>query len=118
MNKLYIVVSSTLSPGLQIAQACHALRQFAKVHGELDAKWHGGGNNLVCLQAIDEGSLLTMVRKAACAGVAYAEFREPDLDGSLTAVAFAQEASSFLSSLPLALRDHSTAKHVLVSPLS
>ena len=71
---------------------------------ELDAAWHHGSNNLVCLSVADEAELLELVRTAAAREVRCATFREPDFDGALTAVAFESAAKRFLSRLPLALR--------------
>ena len=49
-----------MPPGLQLAQACHALREFAAVHPEADAAWHKGPNNLVVLWFKNEPELMLM----------------------------------------------------------
>lgn len=98
MKRLYVVVRSDLPAGLQMAQACHATREFGLLHPGEDV-----GDNLVVLHVPDEGALRGLVdaAKGACPVVA---FSEPDLNGEMTAAAFSGEARRFLSSLPLALR--------------
>ena len=55
-SKLYIVSRSDLSPGLVVAQSCHALRAFTAEHPEVDQKWYTESNNIVCLQIANEAS--------------------------------------------------------------
>ena len=76
MEKLYIVVRSDISPGLQAAQACHALRQFAHRHPDLDREWFQGSNNIVILQAPSLDRLALLEEKASEGGVAHVP-REP-----------------------------------------
>ena len=94
--KLYIVTRSDIPPGLMMAQAVHAGRAFGDpVHGE----------NLACLEVPGEPELLELIRKAICRDIPHTEFREPDLDGTVTSVAFrGPTAHRILSNLPLALR--------------
>lgn len=98
MEKLYVVVRNDLPPGLQTAQACHALREFAHRFPELDRRWFESSNNLVVLQVPTLGDLEGLV----AIGSLVAPFYEPDLGGELTAAAFGD--GRLLSSLPLALR--------------
>lgn len=48
--RLYIVVQKTLSSGLKMAQACHALRQFIEAYPEIDHAWYHESNNIVVLE--------------------------------------------------------------------
>lgn len=98
MKRLYVVVRSDIPPGLQMAQACHATREFGLLHPGVDV-----GDNLVVLHASSEDELNRLLESAldVCA---VAPFREPDVGNQLTAVAFAGEARPILSCLPLALR--------------
>lgn len=116
MQKLYIIIRSDLAAGLQIAQACHALRCFTHAHPKEDRAWfYGpdqtleprGPNNIVVLQVPDEKALHDLFCRAVRdPDVAGAPFYEPDLDDSLTAIALGGEgASRYVSSLPLALRE-------------
>ena len=99
MKRLYVVVRSDLPPGLQLAQACHAAREFAADYpGDL------AGENLVALSCPNELSLWRLTDDARLACVPVTPFREPDLGGELTAAAFGNNARKLLSSLPLALR--------------
>jgi peptidyl-tRNA hydrolase len=97
MEKLYVVVRNDLAPGLQVAQVCHAVREFAHRFPELDRQWFEQSNNLVVLQV----PTLEDLEKLVVDGGVIAPFHEPDLNGELTAAAFA--AGRTLSSLPLAL---------------
>lgn len=103
MDRIYIIVRSDLAPGLQIAQAGHALRSFAAAHPELDRSWYAGGNNLVVLAVPDEPALAQLLAQLQ-AQCAVAAFHEPDLGGQLTAIAAGGEAKRYLRHLPLALR--------------
>lgn len=104
MEKLYVVVRNDLPPGLQVAQACHALREFVARHPGLDEQWYRGSNNLVILQVRGKADLDVLRDRADKLEIAYADFHEPDMGGTLTAVAFSAEAKLILSNLPLALR--------------
>jgi peptidyl-tRNA hydrolase len=102
MKKLYIIVRADLEPGMQLAQACHATRQFAAEHPELDRTWFETSNNLVALQVANEQALLDLIERAN--GLPVAPFREPDLGNEVTAVAMGSSASPLLGQMPLALR--------------
>lgn len=97
MKRLYVVVRNDIARGLQIAQACHATREFTLRHPHEDV-----GENLVVLSA-SHAELERLV--AAAEGVsAVTPFFEPDLGGQLTAAAFSGNARKLLSTFPLALR--------------
>lgn len=102
MQKLYVIVRSDLAPGLQLAQACHALRLFAADHPEVDKAWYEGSSNLVVLQAPSEEELLALAARAG--EVPTSVFREPDLGDEVTAIALGPTGAGLVSQLPLALR--------------
>ena len=62
-QKLYIITRSDLSPGLQIAQSCHALREFIEIHPEIDKAWYKDSNYLVILSVNNEFSLELLIEK-------------------------------------------------------
>lgn len=97
MKRLYIVVRCDIAAGLQLAQACHAAREFTLAQRDEDV-----GDNLVVLAA-SHSELERLVERApgVCSVTA---FHEPDLGGELTAAAFGVGAQRLLSQLPLALR--------------
>lgn len=99
VSKLYVAVRNDLPPGLQVAQACHALREFAHRFPELDRDWFESSNNLVVVQVPSLQDLQELVRSAE---EPVAPFHEPDLGGELTAATFV--SGRLLGSLPLALR--------------
>jgi peptidyl-tRNA hydrolase len=104
MQKLYVVVRNDISPGLMMAQACHAVRLFAEEHPEVDKVWYRDSSNIVCLEVESEEDLLHLADRVAGVTKSISGFREPDLDDEITAVAFGPEAASLLSNLPLALK--------------
>jgi DNA-binding transcriptional LysR family regulator len=101
MQRLYIVVRSDLKPGLQLAQACHAVAAFSERYPFLTREWSQTDNNLVVLAAPDEATLDGILFDLP----ASVGFREPDVGNELTAVAVAgnPEAKSYLRKFPLAL---------------
>lgn len=105
--KLYIVVRSDLEPGLQAAQACHALREFGATHPDIDAVWHANSKTLVLLSVPTESDLQQLAVRAGGKGVPVALNHEPDLGGELTAVALASGAKRLVNTLPLLLRSAS-----------
>jgi peptidyl-tRNA hydrolase len=103
MDKLYVIVRNDLCPGLQIAQACHALRAFVDDQPEAERSWHDASNNLVVLQVPDEAALAALGATLGANGIPVAHFHEPDLNGALTALAAGPEARRYVCRLPLAL---------------
>lgn len=89
-----------------MAQAMHAAIDFGFEYPDVMEAWHTNSNYIVVLSVPDETALQAFVLNAGNHDVDHTTFREPDLDGSLTAVALRpSEASQTLcSSLPLALR--------------
>lgn len=114
MEKLYVVVRNDLPPGLQMAQAGHALRQFTHRHPAEDRAWFYGDaqapeepcgpNNLIICQVPGERELQRLVL-AADGVCSVAPFYEPDRGGELTASAFGRGASRLCGALPRALRE-------------
>lgn len=101
MKKLYIIVRNDLPPGLQIAQSCHAQREFSKGHPDVLRDWE---ENLVVLQVANEKDLRSLEMELRENSLSVSVFEEPDLDGSKTAIAVEGAAKPLLSSLGLALR--------------
>jgi hypothetical protein len=105
MDRLYIVVRRDLPAGVQASQCCHAEREFAHHHPELDRQWHAAGGNIVLLSCANEEELYELIGGASIKNISHAHFCEADLGGALTAAAFASSARRLLSSLPLAMRE-------------
>jgi len=111
MKKLYVLVRNDISPGLQIAQACHAQFEFFERYPEAKKDWEG---NLVVLQVEGEENLKNWLENTLSPrGLKAVGFREPDLNMQLTAVAVGGKAEAhglvsdpeqLFSSLPLALK--------------
>lgn len=109
MEKLFVVVRNDLDPGLQMAQAIHAAIKYVLTHEEEARRWYEESNNLAVLQVPDEETLGALAQRVSVKDPAFQSsiFEEPDLDGARTAAAFCGGAKKLVSSLPLALRDHS-----------
>lgn len=103
IDKLYIVVRADLKPGLQAAQACHALRLFVEEHPEIDRAWYANSNNLVLLQIPNEAELLELHKSLG--DIPSSLFREPDVNDEATAIAIAPSGRRSISNLPLLLRE-------------
>jgi len=97
------MVWGDIAPGLQMAQACHAMAAFAAAYPEECASWHADGNNLVCLSVPGEGELRALAAKALVRGCLATVFVEPDLGGQATAAALTGQAKGMLRPLRLAL---------------
>lgn len=89
-----------LSPSQQAVQGMHAAVTCVLESPQMDAE-----STLVFLSVPDEAALLSLSERLWWARIEFSGFREPDLDGALTAIATADpRARRKLSRLPLALR--------------
>lgn len=97
---------SDISPGRQIAQACHGVRQFTEEHAAIDNAWFEKSNYIAVLNARNEDELLRILEKAREREIPFSTFIEPDLDNMITCIALApgKESRRICSSLPLALK--------------
>jgi peptidyl-tRNA hydrolase len=102
--KLFIVIREDLSPGEIACQACHALCAFTHAFPEQERIWQASSNNLALLGVRDERALLDLEARLSGLGFRCIHFEEPDLGGSVTALAIEPAAWRVLSHLPLALR--------------
>jgi len=97
---LYVVVRGDLPPGLQMAQACHAVREWE--HAFLHAVTNG---NLIVL-SVPGLPELAALKERGDGQTAVVPFYEPDIGGELTAIALVGgRAKPLLRKLPLALAD-------------
>ena len=69
----------------------------------LTTQWHASSNTLVVLATRDELALAWLAQDAEAAGLALVKVHEPDLGGSLTAIAVEPAGHRLLRGLPLAL---------------
>jgi hypothetical protein len=103
-QKLYLVTREDLSPAQQAVQAAHALTEYFMQHREGATSWHSTSNTLAFLSVPTEDNLRVLTLNARRRGLILSEFREPDRQHELTAVAFEPKAKSLLRTLQLALR--------------
>ena len=103
-DKLYVIVRNDISPGRQIAQACHGMRQFYEEHPLIDKEWFVKSNYIVVLNAKDEMHLFETMEEAVKKNVSFSAFKEPDLNDEVTAIVLAPSAISakMCRRLPLA----------------
>lgn len=104
VKRLYIVVRRDLPTGLQLAQACHATREFTLAHPNADV-----GENLVVLHAPGAQELAELAARARALSLT-TTFHEPDLGGALTAAAFDGRVRRLLSQLPCAFSRRALAR--------
>lgn len=91
-----------MSPGYQLVQSCHAIREFDKLH-----RGYQEVANLACLSVVDENELKRLIQSLEANQIKHAIFREPDVDDQITAIAFEPGKQSYklVSCLPLALKE-------------
>ena len=93
-----------LTAGYQIAQIAHAVAEYAH-HAQQDfALWRTHSERIIALQTPSMVSLEELLHAAHQSGLTAIKFREPDINNSLTAVAFIPDARNkpFLKGLALA----------------
>lgn len=104
-RRLYIVVRADLNAGLLTAQACHVARKFTRHFRDLPVE---EDENLLVLAVPNELELQALLERAGPLGPC-SSFHEPDLAGSLTAIALGgdllggRSIQRLVSQLPKAL---------------
>ncbi len=86
-EKLRIIVRSDISFGLGVAQACHAARQFAEEHPEIEHEWFTTSNHIAVVGSGSEIAFHSLLHKLNCSKLKFSVFYEPDIDGIPTAIA-------------------------------
>lgn len=106
-DKLYIVVRADLPIGAQMAQSCHALRQFTEEHPEHDKSWFKNSNYIAVLHAEDENHLNKLIITCVKKEILFSVFEEPFFDNQITAIAVqpGSYGRKICSSLPIAFRE-------------
>jgi peptidyl-tRNA hydrolase len=107
VQKVYIVTRRDLRPGLQAAQACHAVTDLILTYPEEAQKWREDSNFLIVLSVENEQELCELAIELARTNMHWCKFREPDMNNELTALAVLPDKYSekFFRNLPLALRE-------------
>ena len=107
MQKTYIVTRRDLRPGLQAAQACHAVTDLILKYPEAAKKWRDESNFLIVLSVSSEAELCELAIELARTNMDWCRFREPDLGNELTALAVLPNdySEAFFRNLPLALQE-------------
>ena len=80
-----------LSHGVQTAQSCHAVAEFAYFNHEKFKLWRQKSNYKICLEATNEKSLSKLLLKLQDKNVAVSAFYEPDINNELTAITFVSD---------------------------
>lgn len=88
MTKLYVVTREDIPTGAQAVQACHAAIEFNQTFPDISRQWFETSNYLVMLAVRNEEYLQRLIFRAKDLGIKHTEFREPDMDNQITAVAF------------------------------
>lgn len=103
-QRLYVVVRADLSPGDQLAQACHAVAAYADDLPNRFSEWMRESGYLVVKAVPDEATLNEVAERVRKVG-AVVLVAEPDLGTTLTALAAGPARAVYraLHGLPLAL---------------
>jgi hypothetical protein len=109
MKKLFVIIRQDIEPGLQAAQACHAVQAMNDQHPDVIRSWDG---NIVLLGVSGMKELSELQCRLQRLRVPLASFCEPDLGGEPTSLAVHGDAWRYLSSLPLALRRQASLQTV------
>ena len=101
-----MVVRADLPPGLQLAQAVHAQREFVREHHDVEERWYRVSNTLAILSVKHEDMLRELHARARVSGVPVSMFHEPDLSNAATALCMApgEVSRRLCRKLPLALK--------------
>jgi len=104
---MYLVTRRDLPPGHQATQAAHAAFYFGYEHQPILRFWHEESQYLVLLSCEDEAALVDLRSRVEAERIAYSEYREPDFNDELTALAIAPSVATrrLCANLPLALRE-------------
>lgn len=86
MSKLYLITRRDLSPGAQLAQSVHAMREFVEEYPEIERVWYKNSNTIVILSVDTVDDLYYLVDKASELDIKFSRFFEPDLGNELTAI--------------------------------
>lgn len=99
-----MIVRADLTPGLKLAQACHAAAQICLDKLDNASAWQKQSNNLVVLEVADEQALKMWAFVLKFVSLPVSSFHEPDLDDQLTSVAsfVPEDLCRILRELPLA----------------
>jgi hypothetical protein len=105
-----VITHAELTTGQQIAQVAHAVAEFALRKQDAFQHWHTTSQFLVALAATNEERLQILHNTLQQKKFQLTEFREPDLNDALTAVALTPhpQLKRMLSDLPLAGKVHIT----------
>lgn len=82
--KLYVIVRKDLTPSQRAVQAGHALAAYL-LHGSFLRRWKN--ETLIYLGVKGLKQLENIKRKFEFEGIPFVEFREPDMDNEVTAIA-------------------------------
>lgn len=111
-RKMYVVVRRDLAPGLRAAQAAHAVAEMCLGFAHSTFGWNSDpdGNYLIILEVDNEAELESWYLEASRWGFPRTFFREPDLNGEMTAFACLPnpEDNDVFHGLPLAFRSRWT----------
>ena len=96
-QKLYVLVRGDIPVGYQMAQSNHASFRFALEHPELTREWMEQSEYICILKTENLTQLEHYLAAAKESHITTSEFREPDLNHELTAIALAPTpAAGFL----------------------
>lgn len=104
---MYVIVRKDLNPGAKIAQSCHATFSFSQEYPEITKQWINNSNYIVVLETDNEKKLSDLLDQAQKLNIPASQFREPDLNNSMTAIVLSPGTitKKLVSNLKLALQN-------------
>lgn len=96
--KTYVLVRRDLSYSQRVVQSCHAVVELVRRYKDDSSisKWADIDKTLVVLSVKDERELRRTSQRLSDARIRFAEFREPDMNNEVTAIAVHPETDANL----------------------
>ncbi len=95
--RMYFFVMGNLSGRQQGIQAGHAALEYVLTHVENPDIWHfiRDHKTFIVLDGGGSSTMIDRINELNALGIRYALFREPDLNGSISAIAFLVNESDY-----------------------
>lgn len=107
IEKLIVITRRDLIPAAQSVQSSHAAIKYTFEFPNHAKTWHDESQYLINLSVENEKSLQDVIDKLYQDNISFSEFREPDMDHELTAIAFLsnKKTKRITSGMPLMFKE-------------
>lgn len=98
-----------MNPGSQAVQSIHSLHEFEKQHKSQYEYWYKNSRTIVLLSVNSINELESFKIGLELKNICFSEFKEPDLNNSLTSlcIPYSDTARKLCKNLPLGLSEFS-----------